>query len=171
MKLLWFFWYEDSFCLSSGHWFFLSAIGQTSPEDWDNYIISVNNHPVSIVVNLAWKKRAPWKKGLRYHSPNQIQRLQIPAVSCTEILGTLDSMEFALEKLSSQLEQYAAFSHNGFEGIYFMPLIRKISFAPSVWWTSTMHSQRKADRQDMVELFWSAIPSPNELEKLKTEGS
>ena len=36
-----------------------SASAQVYPQDWDNYIISVNDRPVSIVVNLGLKEKAP----------------------------------------------------------------------------------------------------------------
>jgi uncharacterized protein (TIGR01619 family) len=37
----------------------LTIFAQRFPQDWDNYIISVNEHPVSIVVNLGLKEKAP----------------------------------------------------------------------------------------------------------------
>ncbi|HLO79894.1 MAG TPA: DUF695 domain-containing protein [Chitinophagaceae bacterium] len=42
--------------------FIQSAELQAQDENWDNFIMSVNNHPVSIVVNLALKEKAPMKE-------------------------------------------------------------------------------------------------------------
>jgi hypothetical protein len=37
------------------------AMSQT--DNWDNYVLSVNDKPVSIVVNLGLKDLAPLRKG------------------------------------------------------------------------------------------------------------
>jgi uncharacterized protein (TIGR01619 family) len=102
------------------------ARSQPVPEDWDNYIISVNNHPVSIVVNLALKEKAPLKERPFVIILRTKYNLSDPnGFPAPEISGTLDSIEFDLEARlkSSHGAIYAGrFTQRGLREFYFYAL-------------------------------------------------
>ena len=153
----------------------LHSEAQTVPEDWDNYIISVNNHPVSIVVNLALKEKAPLKERpfviiLRTkYSVSDSSGFPSP-----EIIGTMDSIEFALEaKLKTSLGAVYAgrFTQRGLREFYFYALDTTQYLTACA---AVMDKYRGFPwlSKALTDKTWSnyfevLYPSPNELEKIE----
>ncbi len=148
---------------------------QSVPEDWDNYIISVNNHPVSVVVNLGLKEKAPQKE-----RPFVIILRTKYGVSDSsgfpspEIMGTMDSIESELEtRLKSRLGAVyvGRFTQRGLREFYFYSLdtVQYLSACASV-----MDKYRafpwlcKAQQDKSWSNYFEVLyPSPNELEKIE----
>jgi uncharacterized protein (TIGR01619 family) len=148
---------------------------QSTLENWDNYIISVNDHPVSIVVNLSLKDRAPIKERpfvlilrTKYGSSD------VNGFPAQEIVVSMDSIEYALEtSLKKDLGAIYAgrFTQRGLREFYFytMDTIKYLSICANVmdkfrafpWLCKAL-----ADKT-WSNYFEVLYPSPVELEKIE----
>ena len=155
--------------------FAFPARSQVIPEDWDNYVISVNNRPVSVVVNLGLKEKAPLKeRPFAVILRTKYTDTDPNGFPAPEISGVMDSIEFALEaKLKSTLGAVYAgrFTQRGLREFYFYAL------------DTTQYLATCASVMDKFKAFpwlckavldktWSnyfevLYPSPNELEKME----
>ena len=152
-----------------------AMIAQSVPDDWDNYIISVNNHPVSIVVNLGLKEKAPLKE-----RPFVIILRTKYSVADTsgfpspEIMGSMDSIESDLErKLGSSLGAVyvGRFTQRGLREFYFYSLdtVHYLSVCASVMdkYRSFPWLCKAVTDKTWSNYFEVLYPSPNELEKIE----
>jgi uncharacterized protein (TIGR01619 family) len=106
--------------------FFYSVRVLAQDENWDNFIMSVNDHPVSIVVNLALKEKAPMKE----RPYLVILRTKYPDVDASGFPG--DSSRDELIRIENELEAtlknsngaiYAGrFTQRGLREFYFYTL-------------------------------------------------
>jgi len=155
--------------------FMFPTRSQGIPEDWDNYVISVNNRPVSVVVNLGLKEKAPLKeRPFAVILRTKYTDTDPNGFPAPEISGVMDSIEFALEaKLKSSLGAVYAgrFTQRGLREFYFYAL------------DTTQYLATCASVMDKFKAFpwlckavqdkaWSnyfevLYPSPNELEKIE----
>ena len=103
----------------------LWALAQTN-ENWDNFIISVNGHPVSIVVDLALKEKAPQKERpfsvvLRTKYANPDENGFPPEESRAALEQIENRLELALRKENGAV--YAGrFTQRGLREFYFYAL-------------------------------------------------
>lgn len=156
--------------------FFTNTVGaQIVKEDWDNYVIAVNNHPVSVVVNLGLKEKAPYKERpfviiLRTKYTNADPN-GFPA---PEISGTMDSIEFQLEaRLKSQLGAVYAgrFTQRGLREFYFYAL-DTVQYLGACAFVMDQYRDfpwlcKAVNDKTWSNYFEVLYPSPNELEKIE----
>jgi uncharacterized protein (TIGR01619 family) len=154
---------------------FHGAKAQSVSENWDNYIISVNQHPVSIVVNLALKEKAPMKERpfvlilrTKYGSYDSSG---FPAQA---IIDVMDSIEYELEStLKTNLGAIYAgrFTQRGLREFYFYSLdtvqyLRICANIMSKFSSFPWLCKAVADKS-WSNYFEVLYPSPNELEKIE----
>ena len=152
-----------------------AARAQAVPDDWDNYIISVNNHPVSIVVNLGLKEKAPLKE--RPYVIILRTKYSIADSSgfpSPEIMGTMDSIESDLErKLGSALGAIYAgrFTQRGLREFYFYSLdtAHYLGACAAVMdkYRAFPWLCKAVSDKTWSNYFEVLYPSPNELEKIE----
>ena len=161
-----------AFCMG-----FILPEGKAQPvsDDWDNYIISVKEHPVSIVVNLGLKDVAPIKeRPFAIILRTKFNRSDTNGLPAPEIIASLDSMEYSLESaLKKNLGAIYAgrFTQRGLREFYFY----SVDTAQFIKICAGVMDQFKAFPwlcKAVSDKTWSnyfevLYPSPNELEKLE----
>ena len=168
MKIVFAFLFCSAFILPS-----ISA--QTVIEDWDNYIIAVNNHPVSIVVNLGLKEKAPLKeRSFAIILRTKYTDSDDDGFPSPDIAGTMDSIEYDLEaklKVSHGAIYAGRFTQRGLREFYFYALdtVQYLAACASVMdhykafpWLSKAVSDKT-----WSNYFEVLYPSGNELEKIE----
>jgi uncharacterized protein (TIGR01619 family) len=104
----------------------LGSIAFAQTDNWDNYVVSVNEKPVSVVVNLGLRDLAPAKERpyaiiLRLKYPD-VDEKGFPTVEMADDLNKLESMLEASLQKSNGAWYAGRFTQRGLREFYFYTL-------------------------------------------------